>query len=159
MPWQLIWSLLGGEIVTSQEVTSLDELPESRSILLDVTPRQILQICGEKLPAGYRSRLEKYRYGPGVCKVDYALSGPIPWKAIECTQAGTVHLGGSLEEISTSEQAVWRGEHSEKPLVLLAQQSLFDSSRAPDGQHTAWAYCHTPHGSDQDVSERITAAN
>ena len=122
---------LGGEIVTGQEVTSLDELPTLRSVLLDVTPRQMLRICGERLPAGYRRQLEKYRYGPGVCKVDYALSGPIPWKAAACAQAGTVHLGGTLDEISASEKAVWRGEHPEKPLVLLAQQSLFDDSRAP----------------------------
>ncbi len=149
--------LLGGEIVTGQEVTSLDELPTSRTILLDVTPRQMIRICGERLPGGYRRQLEKYRYGPGVCKVDYALSGPIPWKAAECGQAGTVHLGGTLAEISVSEKAVWRGQHPEKPLVLLAQQSLFDASRAPQGQHTAWAYCHTPHGSSLDVSERITA--
>jgi phytoene dehydrogenase-like protein len=148
---------LGGQIITGQEVTSLDELPESRSILLDVTPRQMVRICGKRLSARYRRQLEQYRYGPGVCKVDYALSGPIPWRAAECAQAGTVHLGGTLDEISASEKAVWRGEHSENPLILLAQQSLFDGSRAPDGQHTAWAYCHTPHGSSQDVSEHITA--
>ena len=148
---------LGGEIITGQEVTSLDELPTSQAILLDVTPRQMLRICGEKLPTLYRHRLEKYRYGPGVCKVDYALSGPIPWMAAECGQAGTVHLGGTLAEISVSEKAVWRGNHPEKPLVLLAQQSLFDASRAPQSQHTVWAYCHTPHGSSLDVSERITA--
>jgi phytoene dehydrogenase-like protein len=148
---------LGGEIATNHEVTSLDALPESRSVLLDVTPRQMIRICGEHLPAGYRQKLTRYRYGPGVCKVDYALSGPIPWKAAACTQAGTIHLGGTLDEISASEKAVWREEHPEKPLVLLAQQSLFDDSRAPDGQHTAWAYCHVPHGSQQDVSESITA--
>ncbi len=102
-------------------------------------------------------RLEKYRYGPGVCKVDYALNGEIPWKAAACAQAGTVHLGGTLNEISASEKGVWRGEHPERPLVLLAQPSLFDSSRAPEGQHTAWAYCHVPNGSQQDVSERISA--
>jgi phytoene dehydrogenase-like protein len=147
---------LGGEIVTNHEVTSLDTLPGSKSVLLDVTPRQMVQICGERLPANYRRQLAKYRYGPGVCKVDYALSGPIPWKAGACTQAGTVHLGGSLDEISASERAVWRAEHSDRPLVLLAQQSLFDDSRAPAGQHTAWAYCHVPHGSHQDVSESIT---
>ena len=148
---------LGGEIATNHEVTSQDALPESRSVLLDVTPRQMIRICGEHLPAGYRQKLTRYRYGPGVCKVDYALSGPIPWKAAACTQAGTIHLGGTLDEISASEKAVWREEHPEKPLVLLAQQSLFDDSRAPDGQHTAWAYCHVPHGSQQDVSESITA--
>ena len=148
---------LGGEIVTGQEVTSLNELPATKATLLDVTPRQMLRICGERLPTSYRRQLEKYRYGPGVCKVDYALSGPIPWKAAECGHAGTVHLGGTLAEISVSEKAVWRGQHPEKPLVLLAQQSLFDSSRAPRGRHTAWAYCHVPHGSMQDVSEQISS--
>lgn len=148
---------LGGEIITDREVTSLDELPDTGTVLFDVTPRQILQICGDRLPAGYRRQLEKYRYGPGVCKVDYALSGAIPWKSAECSRAGTVHLGGTLKEISVSESAVWRGEHPQKPLVLLAQQSLFDESRAPDGQHTAWAYCHVPNGSSTDASEHITA--
>jgi len=147
---------LGGEIVTGQEVTSLEGLPESRAILMDVTPRQIVEICGELLPYRYRKQLEGYRYGPGVCKVDYALNSPIPWKAPECNQAGTVHLGGTLEEISTSEKLVWQGEHPEKPLVLLAQQSLFDEGRAPTGKHTAWAYCHVPSGSTLDVSENIT---
>lgn len=148
---------LGGEIITGQEVTTLADLPASDAILLDVTPRQVVEICGDLLPSNYRRQLEKYRYGPGVCKVDYALSGPIPWKAAACAQAGTVHLGGTLAEISASEKAVWRGEHPEKPLVLLGQQSLFDHSRAPTGQHTTWAYCHTPHGSSRDVSERVTA--
>jgi phytoene dehydrogenase-like protein len=148
---------LGGEIVTNHEVTSLGKLPESRSVLLDVTPRQMIQICGERLPASYRRKLGQFRYGPGVCKVDYALRAPIPWKDPACTQAGTIHLGGTLDEISASEKAVWHGDHPERPLVLLAQQSLFDDSRAPTGQHTAWAYCHTPHGSYQDVSENITA--
>ena len=148
---------LGGEIITGQEVTSLDGLPDSKAVLLDVTPRQIVQICGERLPSRYRQRLENYRYGPGVCKVDYALSGAIPWKSADCGRAGTVHLGGTLEEISVSESSVWRGEQPDKPLVLLAQQSLFDETRAPDGKHTAWAYCHVPNGSTSDVSERITA--
>jgi phytoene dehydrogenase-like protein len=148
---------MGGEIVTGQEVRSLDDLPPARSILFDLTPRQILKICGQRLPTGYRRQLSKYRYGPGVCKVDYALSGPIPWKADECARSGTVHLGGTLEEISASERAVWEGIHPENPLVLLAQQSLFDDSRTPGGKHTAWAYCHAPHGSTLDVSDRITA--
>ena len=147
---------LGGEILTGQEVISLDDLPKSNAILLDITPRQMLQLCGDRLPKRYRRKLEGYRYGPGVCKVDYALSSPIPWRSEECGRAGTVHLGGTLAEISASEKAVWQGRDAEKPLVLLAQQSLFDSSRAPEGQHTTWAYCHVPHGSSQDVSERIT---
>lgn len=148
---------LGGEIIIGQEVTTLDDLPTSSAVLLDVTPQQMLRICGERLPSGYRKKLEGYRYGPGVCKVDFAMSGPIPWSAADCAQAGTVHLGGSLEEISLSERAVWHGEHPDKPLVLLAQQSLFDDSRAPEGQHTAWAYCHVPHGSATDMSNQITA--
>lgn len=147
---------LGGDLITGQEATTLEDLPPTRTILLDVTPRQILQICGDRLPAKYRRQLNSYRYGPGVCKVDYALSEPIPWTAAVCRTAGTVHLGGTLEEISASERAVWRGEHAEKPLVLLAQPSLFDDSRAPKGQHTAWAYCHVPHGSNRDVSDRLT---
>lgn len=146
---------LGGEIRTGEEVRSLDALPASRAVLLDVTPRQVLQIVGERLPAGYRRKLAGYRYGPGVFKVDYALAGPIPWKAAECARAGTVHLGGTLEEISVGERAVWRGEHPQKPLVLLAQQSLFDDSRAPQGKHTAWAYCHVPNGSEVDMTDRI----
>lgn len=148
---------LGGEIATDQLVTDPADLPPSQAVLLDITPRQIVQIFGEQLPYKYRQQLQRYRYGPGVCKVDYALNGPIPWKAEACTRAGTVHLGGTLEEISTSEKAVWRGRHPEKPLVLLAQQSLFDARRAPKGKHTAWAYCHVPHGSSQDNSEQITA--
>ena len=148
---------LGGEIVTGQEIRSLDDLPVSEAVLLDITPQQIVQIAGDRLPSGYRQRLESYRYGPGVCKVDYALSGTIPWKSADCGRAGTVHLGGTLEEISASERAVWRGEHPERPLVLLAQQSLFDDTRAPSDKHTAWAYCHVPNGSTEDVSEQITA--
>jgi phytoene dehydrogenase-like protein len=147
---------LGGEIVTDRAVTSPADIPASRAVLLDITPRQVVQIYGDQLPPRYRKQLQGYRYGPGVCKVDYALSGPIPWKVEACAQAGTVHLGGGLKEISAGEKAVWRGEHPEKPLVLLAQQSLFDPSRAPGEQHTTWAYCHVPHGSDRDVSERIT---
>jgi phytoene dehydrogenase-like protein len=147
---------LDGEIITGQKVKSLDELPQASSILLDVTPRQVVQICGDRLASNYRRQLTKYRYGLGVCKVDYALSGPIPWRDPACENAGTVHLGGMLEEISTAERAVWRGIHPEKPFVLLAQQSLFDDSRTPDWGHTVWAYCHVPHGSSLDVSEQIT---
>jgi len=147
---------LGGEIVTNQPVESSMDLPDSRVVLLDLTPRQVVQIYGKQLPPQYRQKLQAYRYGPGVCKVDYALNGTIPWKIPECERAGTVHLGGILDEISTSEIAVWKKQYSENPLVLLAQPSLFDGSRAPTSQHTAWAYCHVPHGSTQDVSERIT---
>jgi phytoene dehydrogenase-like protein len=148
---------LGGEIHTGWEVKSLDELPATRVVMLDVTPKQVLQIVGERFPDGYRRQLAGYRYGPGVFKVDYALSGPIPWRAPECSQAGTVHLGGTLEEIAAAERSVWLGEHPEKPFVLLAQQSLFDPTRAPAGQHTAWAYCHVPNASTFDMMDRVTA--
>jgi phytoene dehydrogenase-like protein len=141
---------LGGELVCGREVRSLAELPAARAILLDVTPRQLLRMAGERLPAGYRRRLERYRYGPGVVKVDWALDAPIPWKASGCDQAGTVHLGGTLPEVAASEAAVARGEHPERPFVLLAQPSRFDPTRAPEGRHTAWAYCHVPHGSALD---------
>jgi phytoene dehydrogenase-like protein len=126
-------------------------------VLFDLAPKGVLEIAGERLPKRYRRQLENYRYGPGVCKVDWALDGPIPWKALEVASAATVHLGGTLEEIAASERGVWRGEHQEKPYVLLAQQSLFDTSRAPSGKHTAWAYCHVPNGSQRDVSAQIEA--
>lgn len=148
---------LGGEIITGQEVTDLGQLPAAGAVLMDITPRQMVKICGERLPAKYRQGLSKFRYGPGVCKVDYALNGPIPWSAEACNRAGTVHVGGTLEEISASERAVWRGEYPEKPFVLLAQQSLFDDSRTPtNGGHTVWAYSHVPHGSSRDISEGMT---
>ena len=146
---------IGGETVTGTEVESVDELPPARAVLLDVTPRQVIRIAGARLPAGYRRQLEGYRYGPGVFKMDWALDGPVPWKAPECARAGTVHLGGTIDEIASSERAVWEGQHPEKPLVLLAQQSLFDPSRAPEGMHTAWAYCHVPNGSRFDMTDRI----
>lgn len=146
---------LGGEIVTGTEIKSLEMLPASRVVLCDVTPRQLLGIAGTRLPTGYQRRLQRYRYGPGVFKLDLALDGPIPWAAAECSRAGTVHVGGTLAEIAAGEAAVWRGEHPERPFVLLAQQSLFDSTRAPAGKHTAWAYCHVPSGSSFDMTERI----
>ncbi len=148
---------LGGEIETGHRIGSLAELGGGRPILLDVTPRQLLALAGEALPPLYRRRLEGYRYGPGVFKLDWALDGPIPWRAPECAQAATVHLGATLEEIVASERAPWHGEVAQRPFVLLAQQSLFDPSRAPAGKQTAWAYCHVPHGSNVDVSERIEA--
>lgn len=148
---------LGGEIVCGWEVQSLDELPKSSAVLLDVTPRQLLALAGKNLPANYRRRLEKYRYGPGVFKVDYALSAPVPWAAPECRQAGTVHIGGTLAEIAASERDANRGQLSDRPYVLVAQQSLFDDSRAPAGRHTLWAYCHVPHGSTADRTEAIEA--
>jgi phytoene dehydrogenase-like protein len=148
---------LGGEIETGREVTSLADLPSSDVVLCDVTPRQLLRLAGKRLPAGYRRRLGRFRYGPGVFKVDYALDGPIPWHAPETAEAATVHLGGSLDEIAESERMTWEGRHSERPFVLLAQQSLFDDTRAPAGKHTVWAYCHVPNGSTVDMKERIEA--
>lgn len=151
---------LGGEIVTGVEVKSLDSLPPSKVVLCDVTPRQLLRIAGDHLEGFsglYKRQLQHYRYGPGVFKLDIALDGPIPWKAEACKGAGTVHLGGTLPEIIASEKAIWQGEYAEHPLVLLAQQSLFDDTRAPDDKHTVWAYCHVPHGSDFDMAERIEA--
>jgi phytoene dehydrogenase-like protein len=146
---------LGGEIEAGRRIGSVHELPPARAVLFDLTPRQIARLAGSELPAGYRERLERYRYGPGVFKLDWALSGPIAWKALECAGAGTVHLGGGYEEVAAGEGAVWRGEHPERPFVLLAQQSLFDPTRAPAGQHTAWAYCHVPNGSTFDMTDRI----
>lgn len=148
---------MGGTVVTNQWVTSLDALPPARAILLDLTPRQFVALAGSRLPAGYRRRLLRYRYGPGVCKVDYALDGPVPWHDPTCTLAGTVHLGGTLPEIAASERAVWQGQHTPRPFVLVAQSSLFDPSRAPAGKHTLWAYCHVPHGSTLDMSAAIEA--
>ena len=147
----------GGDIRTRERVTSLAQLQEARAALLEVTPRQLLAIAGEALPAGYRRGLGRYRYGPGVFKVDYALDGPVPWTAQECLLAGTVHLGGTLEEIAASEAAVARGEHPERPFVIAVQASLFDRTRAPEGKHTLWAYCHVPNGSSVDMTERIEA--
>ena len=126
-------------------------------MLLDLTPRQILRLSGTRLPDGYRHRLERYRYGPAAFKIDYALDGPVPWTAVDCRRAGTVHLGGTMDEIAAAEAAVWRGENPERPFVLVAQQSLFDPSRAPTGKHTLWAYCHVPNGSTQDMTGRIEA--
>jgi phytoene dehydrogenase-like protein len=148
---------LDGEIAAGSPVRSLEDLPEARATIYDVTPRQLLSIAGPKLSGMYRRQLERYRYGPAVFKLDYALSGPIPWTADECRLAGTVHLGGTFEEVAASEAAVWRGEAPEKPFVLLAQQSLFDATRAPEGKQTAWAYCHVPNGCTEDMTERIEA--
>ena len=146
---------LGGEIRTGARVRSMDDLPRARATLFDTSPRGLVEIAGERLPAGYRDALSRFRYGPGVFKLDYALDGPIPWTAPECLRAGTVHLGATLEEIAESEAAVWRGEHPERPYVIVAQHSLFDDSRAPEGKHTAWAYCHVPHGSTEDMTKRV----
>jgi phytoene dehydrogenase-like protein len=149
--------LLGGEVATGVRVRSVDELPPARAVLFDVTSRQLLSIAGERLPAGYRRALERYRYGLGVFKIDWALNGPIPWKAAECFRAATIHLGGTLAQIADAERAVWHGQHPERPYIILVQPTLFDPSRAPEGKHTAWAYCHVPNGSTFDVTERIEA--
>jgi len=148
---------LGGEIVVEQPIASLDELPPARAVLLDLTPRQLIQIAGERLPNRYRQQLERYRYGMGVFKIDYALAGPVPWRAAACRRAGTVHLGGTLGEIAASERAIFQGKHPQQPYVLVAQQSLFDETRAPAGQQTLWAYCHVPNGSTVDMTDAIEA--
>jgi phytoene dehydrogenase-like protein len=146
---------LGAKIKISARVDKLRDLPKYDVTMCDVTPRQLLQLADGELSAGYRSQLQKFRYGPGVFKVDYALSSPIPWKASECLRAATVHVGGSAAEITASEAAVRRGEHAEHPFILLAQPSLFDATRAPQGKHVAWAYCHVPNGSKVDILEKF----
>ncbi|HKY16173.1 MAG TPA: NAD(P)/FAD-dependent oxidoreductase [Microthrixaceae bacterium] len=147
----------GGKVVCGQRVASLDELPTARATLLDLTPRQVIEIAGDRLPSRYRRQLERYRYGPGVFKIDYALEAPLPWANAEVAGAGTVHVGGTFEEVAASEAAIASGRHAERPYVLLAQQSPFDPSRAPQGKHTAWAYCHVPHGSAEDQTDAIEA--
>ena len=146
---------LGGKVETGTEITTIDELPSSRSILFNNTPRQILDISGDKLPQSYAKKLQRYEYGQGVFKLDFALNEPIPWKDELCRKAGTVHLGGTFEEIAASEKQSANGQHPEKPYVLVAQQSLGDDSRAPDHNHTGWAYCHVPNGSTEDMAEPI----
>ncbi|HXE53048.1 MAG TPA: NAD(P)/FAD-dependent oxidoreductase, partial [Tepidisphaeraceae bacterium] len=146
---------LGGQIELGAPVTRLDELPPVRAVLCDITPRQLLRIAGDRLPERYRKRLEAFRYGPGAFKIDWALNGPIPWKSIECARAGTVHLGGTLEELAASERAPWEGRIAQRPYVLLVQSSLFDPTRAPAGRQTAWAYCHVPNGCTIDMTEAI----
>ena len=146
---------LGGAVHTSRRIDSLEGLPKCDLVLCDVTPRQLLAIAGSRLASYYKRRLQAFRYGPGVFKVDYALREPIPWRASECKQAITLHLGGPFEQIAASEKAVRSGKHSEKPFVLLAQHSLYDTSRAPAGKHTAWAYCHVPNGSTENMLSKI----
>jgi phytoene dehydrogenase-like protein len=148
---------LGGRIETGRRVDALAELPQSELTMLDLTPRQVLRVASGRLPSRYTRALRRYRYGPGVFKVDWALDEPVPWTAPEVALAATVHVGGTFEEIAESESAVWRGEAPERPFVLAAQQTLFDDSRAPDSKHTLWAYCHLPNGSSVDMTERIEA--
>jgi phytoene dehydrogenase-like protein len=145
----------GGKVECDTTVTVLAELPAADAILFDVSPRQLLAICGNALPRRYRTSLAGFRYGPGVFKVDWALDGPIPWTNPQVARAGTVHVGGTLDEITASEAAPHRGHHAERPFVLLAQQTLFDPDRAPAGTHTAWAYCHVPNGSTVDMTEQV----
>ena len=146
---------LGGKIELNREVNNISDLPEAKAVLFDLTPRQIVRIAGNRFSNNYRKRLENYRYGAGVFKIDWALHEPIPFLNADCRKAGTVHLGGTLEEIKRAEQMTIDGHLPEKPFVLLAQPSLFDPSRSPAGKHTAWAYCHVPNGSIVDLTERI----
>jgi phytoene dehydrogenase-like protein len=143
----------GGEIITGKAISSLKELPKASFYFFDVTPRQLLNIIGLDLSYDYRRKLSRFRYGPGICKVDWALKEPIPWKAHICRKAGTVHLGDSFEEINASVRHAGMGKMHPSPYIVLAQQSLFDPTRAPDGRHTAWAYCHVPHGSSENVTD------
>lgn len=146
---------LGGTIETGHEVTSLNEIPSSKTVLFDLTPKQIAKIAGDKLPNSYREQLQNYTYGPGVFKMDWALSEPVPWANKEARKAGTLHLGGTLEELTASEKEVWEGKHPQNPYVLVSQPSLFDESRAPKGKHTLWAYCHVPNGGEMDMTDII----
>jgi len=146
---------LGGEIVTNTRVESLDKLPPARAVLCDLSPRPFLRIAGDRLPLSYRRTLERYRYGMGVFKVDFALDRPIPWRDAVCAEAGTVHVGGTLAEMARSERDAWEGRVADRPFVLVTQPSRFDPSRAPADGHTAWAYCHVPHASTTDMLSRI----
>ncbi len=148
---------LGVEFVAGHRVDTLSAVPPARAYLLDVTPRQVLAMAGDLLPHGYRRQLERFRYGPGVFKVDWALDGPIPWRDPSTLRAATVHLGGSYREIAASEDAVGRGRHATRPYVLLVQPTIADPSRAPEGKHVAWAYCHVPNGSTRDMTAAIEA--
>jgi phytoene dehydrogenase-like protein len=145
----------GGEIVTGQRVVTIEDLPPARAYLFDVTPRQLLAIAGTRFPAGYRDKLSRFRYGPGVYKIDWALRAPVPWRDPRCARAATVHLSGDVDEIARAEQAVHDGRIVERPFVLFVQPTLFDPSRAPAGKHVAWAYCHVPHGSTLDATDAI----
>jgi phytoene dehydrogenase-like protein len=142
-------------VVAGTAVTSIDALPPAKIVLCDLSPRPLLRIAGHRFPPSYRRALERYRYGMGVFKVDWALAAPIPWQAADCRRAGTVHLGGTLPEIAASEAAAWAGRVAERPFVLLSQPTVIDPSRAPAGKHIAWGYCHVPGGSAADMLDRI----
>lgn len=146
---------LGGRIETGRLVRTMADLPPSRAVLFDVTPKQLLDICGDDLPSGYRRRLGRFRYGPGVFKIDYALSEPVPWTNADCRRAGSLHVGGTVEEVAAAEAEVAAGRHPDRPFVLVGQQSLADSTRAPAGQHTLWVYCHVPNGSGVDMTDAV----
>jgi len=146
---------LGGRIETGTYVRSLDDLPPARVVLFDTNPTQVADVCAGVLPPGYVRRLRRYRYGPGAFKVDWALDGPIPWRDPRCLEASTIHVGGTLEEIAAAEGAVWRGQHPQRPFLVVLQQSQFDPSRAPEGKHTGYAYCHVPSGSTVDLTEVV----
>ncbi|MGN6352287.1 MAG: phytoene desaturase family protein [Parafilimonas sp.] len=149
------YTSLGGKIETGFNVSSLQQLPSSHAVLFDVSPKQLLQIAGNKFSSLYTKQLNNFKYGMGVYKIDFALSEPIPFTAPECRQAGTVHIGNSMKEIALSEALAWNSKHADKPFVLLTQQSLFDTSRAPQGKHTAWAYCHVPNNSEKNITDVI----
>jgi len=148
---------LGGEVVTDAPVANLADLPPARAVLLDVTPRQLVALAGDRAPAAYARRLGRFRYGPGVCKMDWALGGPIPWRAPELATAGTVHLGGRLAELASAERSVAAGRMPRRPFVILVQATVMDPTRAPAGRHTVWAYAHVPHGSEVDATDLIEA--
>jgi phytoene dehydrogenase-like protein len=148
---------LGGQIETGVMVRSLAELPRYQSVLFNLTPKQALPLAGDRFSQRYRQQLEGYRHGPGIYKIDFALSGPIPWRSEICQQAGTLHLGGTFDEIAEAEKDVWRGRHPDKPFVLLTQPTSFDPTRAPQGMHICWAYCHVPHGSEVEMANAIEA--
>jgi phytoene dehydrogenase-like protein len=148
---------LGGTVTTGTWIKTLADLPPARAVLLDVTPRQLLGLAGDRLPPGYRRALSRFRYGPGVCKVDWALDGPVPWQSESCRQTVTVHAGGTFAEVARSEAAVAAGQHPELPFCLVTQPGVVDSSRAPAGKQVLWAYCHVPAGSDVDMTGAIEA--
>ena len=148
---------LGGELVTGREVRSISEFPKARAVIFDVTPKQLVAIAGDELPGRYRRALGRFRYGPGVFKIDWALDGPVPWTPDGCNRAAVVHVAGPLADVVRSEDDVTRGVITEKPYVLLCQPSSFDPTRAPEGKHTLWAYCHVPNGSTEDMADRMEA--
>lgn len=145
----------GGEIETGRRVATIEDLPRAKSYLFDTTPSALAEIAGDRLPERYRKRLRRFRHGPGIFKIDYALSESVPWKNPDCRRAGTVHIGGSIEQIAAAERAPWQGRHSDKPFVLTSQPTMCDPSRAPEGKHVFWAYCHVPAGSTVDMTEAI----